>query len=305
MDYYIRIGKEYDKLIEYWNLTIDLWLKTSYFHVIHGYLEKWDYEKASEVYCEWKQLDNDITFFDDKDNIEELYFTWWDIWIVWSIECVIWFYRKQFELNWYDENYFMNMLEVVSWWDYDYNDEDKIFFDLYDKECEEIENSDYFLYYLDNLFTKFAYYDFAWFVDKILIVISKSIRDNYDSEIDIEIKKNIRMWLEKIILIEQLWLSSLDETNLWLLAVHNSKYENELLKLQNTHFDGQLFKARFDELVLKFSLDILSSTPTYSDDLNIASSLASIFEFYWLYDPMNEALEYDKYIMENKVIKKT
>jgi len=297
LDYYIRVEKDYNKLIEYAYISIDLGVKTSYFHVIHAYLELWEYESASEAYCEWKQLDRDITYFDDIDNIEELYFTWGDMGIVGSIECIIWFYRYMFEIEWYNEEYFLNMIELISWWGYDYNEKDKIFFDLFDKEYEKQEESDNFLHYLADLFNKYAYNDFWWFVDKILLIIAKASRNRYEE--NMEVKKVIRMWLEKITLIEEIGLNKIDENDKWLLAIKNLEYENRLNELENKNLDDELLNARYEELVLKFSLDILNIADTYSDELQIISSLASIFEYYWLYAPMNDALSLDKYIKEH------
>jgi len=65
-----------------------------------------------------------------------------------------------------------------------------------------------------------------------------------------------------------------------LLAIKNLEYENRLNELENKNLDDELLNARYEELVLKFSLDILNIADTYSDELQITSSLASIFEYY-------------------------
>jgi hypothetical protein len=122
------------------------------------------------------------------------------------------------------------------------------------------------------------------------MILSKNLRNKYEKHIDI--KRTLTIWFENLAIIDEFnykWITDLE------LFDKSVKWKVNLL------WDQDYLDARFNELVLIFCSSYLENIDTFDNSLNIPMSLASIFEYYWLFDDMNIALKHDDFFIDNNV----
>ncbi len=297
LDYYLKEWNELEKLRDASLFSISLWNDNANFHLVYSYIKMGDFNQASSVYNAWKwnnQEEKIILSTENLIELEKFYIDWYENWIMWSINLLVTFYREQFELNWYNDEFFNNLVLYTSECNYNFSDKDNIFFEIFTEEFEKMDNNEKILELIERLFIKYSSSSFSLYLDKILLVISKYLHLKYNDNLNI--LKIITIWFEHLAIIEE--LNSIDSWNTEL-------YNKKLIEKVNLLWDLEYLEVRFNELLYKFCVFNLSNIDNYSKDLNIPIYLASIFEYYGMFEDMNKALEYDEFFKEKKLINKS
>lgn len=294
LDYYILTDSDFDELISCADVAISFWID-AYYHIIYWYLQKWDVLNATNYYNKWRWFRKNKKSFLAKNPIktlEEFYLFWAENAIYWSTELLLKFYREEFENNWYNEEYFDNMLFfVLDEW-YEFSQKDNILFEEFNKYYESQDNDKKVVDLVEELFMKYSETTFALYLDKILIIISKMLRWKYKN-IN-KVKKAVTVWFENLALMDDKSVSDKE---------YFEVLKNKVLLLS----DNDYLDSRFDELIIKFCIHISWFIETYSTSkMQITTSLASIFDYYW-YAFVNYkelAFENDMFFKENHQNKK-
>ena len=292
--YYLKLNNNLDNLEEAALVSIELWNQQAYFHLIYACLQKKDYEKASDYYNNWELVDdeNEIVFSENNlIDLEQFYILWIDIWVLWSMDLLVNFYKDQFTLYWYNEEYFNSLIEYVLDWQYDFTNNDDIFFEAFSIEMQKLDNDSNILNLIDILFDKYFTYSNPVYLEKMLLVLSKQLHNKYKNHLDINIKRTFTIWFENIIISNKCNLEWITD-----IALFNNMVKEKAQLLSDIDY----LNARFNELVLKFCSENLEIIDSFPKKWNIPIYLASIFDYYWLLDSVNIALWSDEFFKIKK-----
>lgn len=293
IDFYLKFSKNYDNLIQSAEQAIILWDETANYHLIYWYIQKGDLLNATHVYNKWRWYKKNKKSFLWKNpinSLEEFYLYWCELWIIGATELLIKFYREEFEYNWYNEDYFEKILFYSMDWEYDFSEKDNIFFECFNKYVDWLDNEKKLFWLIDLLFDKYIETWFALYLDKILWICSKILRWWYSW--NIELKRKVAIWIEKMAVID----ATRDQAELW--DTLDDEYLKQKVALLS---DLDYLDARFDELLLIMCVHNLQYVNTYSKILSIPTSLASIFDYFGMYNESNLALQFDEFFQKNNI----
>ncbi len=291
IDFYLKFDKKYDNLIQSAEQSVILWDENANYHLVYWYIQKWDLLNATHAYNKWRWYRKNKKSFLWKNpinSLEEFYLYWCEIWIIWANELLINFYREEFENNWYNDDYFEKILFYTIDWEYEFSEKDNIFFECFNKYVDSLDNDKKQFWMIDMLFTKYIDTWFALYLDKILSICSKILRGWYAW--NPELKKKVSAWIEKMAVIDA------SRDNQELSETLNEEYLKNKISLLN---DVDYLDARFDELLLIMCVHNLQYVNTFSKILDIPTTLASIFDYFGMYNETNLALQFDDFFQKN------
>jgi len=270
---YLKDWGDPKDIIKVANCSRNLWSKISDFYLVYWYILKWDLEIAKSFYQRWKwQINLEINF------LEDFYIYSAKLNIPWSIELLMTYYRNEFKTKWYNEDLFNRLINVARIINYNFTENDKIFFYEFEKYYLEKENEDDIFELIWELFMKYTETKFHLYLDKILLICSKCLRSRYENSQDV--KATLTYWFENLFILDKyIWQE-----------VSNELLSEELSKISELLEDDDYVNKRFNELLTVFSIHILNVIQSDWNDWTISTSLASIFEYYWMHEYVNEAI---------------
>lgn len=284
LDYYIKHDKEGSLISKYSNLSLELWNKKSCYYIVYSELLANNYVYANEIYLKYKNewiFNYDLKFWKYRtEDYEKFLLSWVEKWIFWFTDLYVNYYRDFFSNNPFNKDIFYNFIIFCKNNNYVFADDDKIFFTKFNDYHIENDNDFNITTLLDEIFHQYEITFFELYLEKILIFISKVLRWVYKNTI--YIKYEILKKFEKFSLKQYYPENS---------QIFKKYYIERISLLDNLDY----LEFRFDEMVKLFVLNEKKHIKDVSNDFMISSILASIFEFYWMKNELNEVLVYDKF----------